>query len=188
MDKIKKKAINHGVLAILCDLYESPATEFTVKRLINTKILAYIDTQDLTDQLKIIKESNSLTMQTSDPTPKDFPSPSKVPTLPVPDSNLLITGNKIELSKIPLGQHIHKTQSPRTLEIDLKPMIPSPTKSKLNLSQITESISKVIESHEAKNQKIKEDEENRRKKLEESKNTSKLGYIYLQVWIRMIRG
>ena len=53
--RIKKLSISHGVLALLYDLFNSKSTEYTAKRIINTKILAYVSSEDIQDQIDIIK-------------------------------------------------------------------------------------------------------------------------------------
>lgn len=56
MDKMKKKAISHGVLALLYDVYENYKTDNNTKRFINAKVLHDAGIKDLQNQVKVIKE------------------------------------------------------------------------------------------------------------------------------------
>jgi hypothetical protein len=167
MGKLKKKAISHGILGILIYLYDLESTDFTAKRLINTKILSSIEIQDFIDQLSILKptpnpkikekiEAHGKENKTQLKTLQKV-SPQHSPLKAEMDPHLTVTGST------------YQSLSPRNDSEYLVRGIVNPSIQKsLNLLQICESLEKHIGSLETK-QKIRSDEENRKRKLQEIK-------------------
>ena len=57
MEKAKKLAISHGILGLLYHIFQDDSTDYTTKRVINTKILSYVSSEDIKEQIEVLNAS-----------------------------------------------------------------------------------------------------------------------------------
>lgn len=164
-EKVKKLAISHGVLALLYFLFNDEGTEYTTKRVINTKILAFVSKQDLQSQIdaleelekgKEVKEVHKTPKKSISRSPGDKEAKSGEP-------GLEITGSG------------YKSTSPKHSEPPvIKGKINQKIKEFIDFDKIKEIFTKEISSLEAKNTKMKVEDQLKKKEskrqLKESKD------------------
>lgn len=167
MEKLKKKAISHGILGILIYLYDLESTDSALKRLISTKILSSVEIQDFVDQLSILKPSskknqNSESMEKAVKSNLKTPqksSPHHSPLKADPTPHLTVTGST------------YQSLSPRKdSEYLVRGQVPASIKRCFDFNKIIESLESHISNLETK-QKARIEEESKRKKAQEGKKT-----------------
>jgi len=168
MDKIKKKAVSHGVLGLLLNIYHSESTEYAIKRLISTKILAYVETQDFADQLDILKavEGNS-NKNGEKKNQKDHATPEEEKLTP---KKLISTPNKVQdEQKLSITGNNIQSISPRNVcQLLVKGIVNTSIQNSIGVEKMIEVLEKYIGSLEVR-QKSKTNEESKKKKSRDAR-------------------
>ena len=169
---MKKRAISHGILALLYDIFESDSTDFTIKRFINTKILAFVDVKDITDQIEVLQYRPGSTR------PKDSKNSSaekenqqemKTPAKSHKLSQSLIKSDPM-VGLAVMGNSIQNTSPKQGGEHLIKGLLHSGIRNNYDLQRLEGFLQKHVDSLETRQQqKIRTEEENRKKKQEELK-------------------
>lgn len=150
MEKVKKLAISHGILGLLYYIFEQENTDYATKRIINTKILAYVSFEDIQDQIQVLQSLLHITELPSEEITTQ--KPPKVKNNPSIDLNLEIMGNG------------YKSNSPQNWKDSIqKGVLNSQIIKYLKGEDIVDILQKELNQLKVKNQKSRTDEEVKKK-------------------------
>lgn len=163
MEKGKRKAISHGVLALLIHIYESDSTDINTKRLITSKVIHDAELKDFQEQVDVLKEHvhpskskckhfNLKLISLASPKTSPTHSPAKGDAF-----GLTVTGKVIKQNSDVLTYGV----------------INKNLASAISISTILHLLESNIESIEAKMLKQVKDEEAKRRKFDENKSPEK---------------
>lgn len=167
MEKVKKTAISHGVLALLYNTFELASTDFTTKRIINTKIINHLEVQDISDQIEIISYSIKNKRE-------EIKSDSKILNTPSKVNKLSVLAQSDDKTLEIMGSGFKSTSPKHSSSFLTKGIVNANITKILELPKILELLEKLSNNLELKQTKAKIDDETRKKKHEELKSkTSK---------------